>query len=69
MPIPDFITPGAFVEWTTRGTGCAVAQILSVTPTHIVYLSSDGVTASVFASQHFTLEGGHQRLAGRAAAQ
>lgn len=52
--IPDFIHPGAVVEWDTA-SGTAVAKVAFVNQFHVALRSSDGVTQSLDASAFFTL--------------
>ena len=52
--IPDFIRPGAVVEWDTW-CGTAVALVTFVGQFHVALRSPDGVTDSLDASAHSTL--------------
>ena len=52
--IPDFIRPGAVVEWDTW-CGTAVALVTYVDQSHVTLRSPDGVTDSLDASAHSTL--------------
>lgn len=52
--IPDFIRPGAVVEWDTW-CGTAIAKVTDVGQFHVSLRSPDGVTESLDASVHSTL--------------
>ena len=52
--IPDFIRPGAVVEWDTW-CGTAVTLVTYVDQSHVTLRSPDGVTDSLDASAHSTL--------------
>lgn len=55
MAIPDFIVPGAIVEWDTWA-GVAHARITSTGDHRVSYESEDGVLGALEATQHRTLE-------------